>query len=69
MNRHKVAMGEDLFIIAELYYGDWPLWELIYDVNREQIGDNPELLEPGMELIVPELPNGKVIRENGEEFD
>ncbi len=42
--------------IAKKEYGDWQLWPLIYDLNMEKIGRNPNLVQPGMSLLV--LPAG-----------
>ncbi len=61
MRRHRVAEGEDVFMLAELYYGDWTLWELIYEANREVIGDDPEALTPGTEIVIPDLPQGETV--------
>lgn len=33
-------------------YGDWKMWPLIYDKNREQIQD-PDLIHPGQNLGIP----------------
>ncbi len=52
---HRIAYGEDIFMIAELYYGAWWLWEWIYDANRDRFGDDPESISVGMMLLIPEL--------------
>lgn len=52
---HTINQDEDLWFLAEYYYGDAALWDIIYYANRAAIGDDPETLTPGMRLIVPEL--------------
>jgi hypothetical protein len=49
---HMVQEGQTLGIIAKRYW--LPSWKYLYEVNREKIGDNPDLLQPGIELIVPQ---------------
>ncbi len=46
-------MGEDIFLLAELYYGAWWMWEVIHDYNREIIGDDPESIPIGTLLYIP----------------
>jgi hypothetical protein len=38
--------------IAKAQYGDFNLWPLIYDLNREKIGANPNRLKPGTKLLL-----------------
>lgn len=54
--KHIVVAGEDIFKIAEVYYGNGLLWRYVYEANREQIGDDPENIQPGMVLQIPEIP-------------
>lgn len=56
--RHVVMAGEDIFKIAEIYYGNGFLWRYVYEANREQIGDDPENVQPGMILEIPKVPRG-----------
>ena len=58
-----VKYGSDLPMIAGYYYGNPMLWDIIYFENQELIGDDPEALEPGMELVIPdiELSEGKYV--------
>ncbi|WP_078901114.1 transglycosylase family protein [Actinacidiphila yeochonensis] len=48
---HTVQPGETLGGIAELYdtHGGWPA---LYSLNRSLIGDDPDMVEPGMVLTV-----------------
>ncbi len=50
---HTVAYGETLWDIAYRYYGTPEAWDLLYAVNRETIGNNPEDIQPGMVLEIP----------------
>lgn len=54
---HTVAAGETLSQIALKYYGSAvkAKWMKIYEANKDLIGDNPNLLQPGQVLKVPEL--------------
>ncbi|NIM13509.1 MAG: LysM peptidoglycan-binding domain-containing protein [Candidatus Aminicenantes bacterium] len=45
-----VKQGDNLWSIAAKEYGDPAQWRLIADANRI---DNPRLLEPGRELVIP----------------
>jgi nucleoid-associated protein YgaU len=47
---HVVNEGDSLWAIAAKEYGDPKLWRKIADANDI---DNPRLLEPGAELIIP----------------
>ena len=58
---HTIKQDEDLFFLAEYYYGDAQLWDIIYYANRDQIGDDPETLSPGMRITIPELEIGEKI--------
>ena len=55
---HIVAQGETLSHIALKYYGKAtpPYYTLIYNHNREVIGDNIDIIIPGQKLVIPELP-------------
>jgi LysM repeat protein len=50
-----VQPGDTLWSIAQSNLGDGSQWEAIWslEANREQIGVNPDLLEPGMVLVLP----------------
>lgn len=57
MAQHKVAAGDTLSGIALKYYGSAvrEKWMVIYEANREAIGDNPGLIRLGQVLNIPEL--------------
>jgi hypothetical protein len=50
-----VKPGDSLSAIAKAEYGDLTLWPLIYDLNREKIGPNPNLIKPGTTLLLMQL--------------
>ena len=50
---HTVDSGESLWAIAEQELGSGNRWREIYDANKDMIGDNPDLIQPGMVLKIP----------------
>ena len=54
---HTVAPGDSLSVIAQRYYksGAREKWMLIYEANKEVIGDNPSLIRVGQVLKIPKL--------------
>lgn len=38
--------------IAQAEYGDAALWPLVFDLNRQTIGSNPNRIKPGMKLLL-----------------
>ena len=55
VKKHVVVSGDTLSGIAKKYYDDAGKYMVIYKANKELIGDNPDLIQPGMDLIIPEL--------------
>jgi nucleoid-associated protein YgaU len=53
VKKHVVAAGENLSAIAQKYYDDAGQYMKIYEANKDVIGDNPDLIQPGMELVIP----------------
>ena len=53
---HTVEKGESLSKIAKRYYGDAKKWRAIFDANRDKI-ENPDLIFPGQEFTIPDLPS------------
>ena len=53
VKKHVVAAGESLSVIAKKYYDDAGQYMKIYEANKDVIGDNPDLIQPGMELVIP----------------
>jgi nucleoid-associated protein YgaU len=52
---YVVKPGDTLSGIALHVYGNGtePFWRKIYDANQEEIGDDPDDIEPGEELTIP----------------
>jgi len=48
-----VVKGDSLSKIAKREYGDPSKWRQIYEANKDVI-DNPNLIEPGQDLTIPE---------------
>jgi nucleoid-associated protein YgaU len=53
--QHTVAADETLSHIALKYYGSAvkEKWMLIYEANKDTIGENPNLIRPGLVLNIP----------------
>lgn len=51
---YRIGPGDTLSKIAAKTLGDGKLWEEIYRINRDKIGANPEKLQMGMELRIPQ---------------
>ncbi len=55
IKKHVVVSGDTLSGIAKKYYDDAGKYMVIYNANKNLIGDNPDLIQPGMDLVIPEL--------------
>ncbi|MDX9865635.1 MAG: hypothetical protein RBT34_12600 [Anaerolineaceae bacterium] len=55
---HKLTETETLSHLSLKYYGSAtrPYWMVIYEENKEEIGDNPAHVRVGMTIRIPELP-------------
>jgi nucleoid-associated protein YgaU len=51
-HRHEVKSGESLSKIAKHYMGDPMKYKSIFEANRN-ILDNPDLIQPGQILVIP----------------
>ncbi len=51
---YVVRSGDSLSKIAKRHYGDAKLWPRIYEANLEVIGKNPDLIQPGQTLVLPQ---------------
>jgi nucleoid-associated protein YgaU len=53
--KHTVKSGETLSHLALKYYGSAAKdeWMKIYQANKEIIGDNPNMIKVGQELVIP----------------
>jgi nucleoid-associated protein YgaU len=54
VTRYTVKSGDSLSKIAKRFYGDAKMWNRIYEANRELIGKNPDLIQPGQDLVIPQ---------------
>jgi len=50
---YVVEQGDTLFSIATSQLGDGSRWPEIYDLNKSVIGNNPALILPGQQLMIP----------------
>jgi nucleoid-associated protein YgaU len=50
---YTVVRGDSLSKIAKREYGDAGKWRKIFEANKDVI-ENPDLIEPGQSLIIPE---------------
>ena len=55
VKKHVVVSGDTLSGIAKKYYEDAGKYMKIYEANKEVIGDDPSMIKPGMELVIPKL--------------
>ncbi len=56
---HTVGPGDTLGHIAKKYYGSAYHYPLIYEANKDVIGDDPDLIIDGTVLKIPKLPEEK----------
>jgi LysM repeat protein len=59
---YTVQRGDSLSRIAQREYGDMYKWPVLYEANREVVGGNPDLIHPGQQLWIPELPKVSAVR-------
>lgn len=59
---HAVAPGDSLSKIARNYYGNMYKWPVIYEANRDVVGRDPNLIKPGQQFLIPELPTVRGIK-------
>ena len=52
---HTVQPGDNLSFISERYYGTQANFRIIYEANRDVIGDNMNIIRPGQVLKIPKL--------------
>jgi nucleoid-associated protein YgaU len=49
---YTVRSGDSLSAIAHRFYGTYN-WQKIYGANKSKIGSNPNLIHPGLTLVIP----------------
>ena len=52
---HTVQPGDNLSFISQKYYGHQGNFRIIYEANKDVIGDNMNLIRPGQVLKIPKL--------------
>ena len=52
---HTVIPGDNLSFISEKYYGTQANFRILYEANKDVIGDNMNLIKPGQVLKIPKL--------------
>ena len=50
---YVVKKGDSLSEIAQREMGDGDRWKELYEANKDAVGDNPDLIQPGTELTIP----------------
>ena len=50
-----MVAGDNLSFISQKYYGHQGNFRIIYEANRDVIGDNMNLIRPGQVLKIPKL--------------
>ncbi|MBC7446871.1 MAG: LysM peptidoglycan-binding domain-containing protein [Hymenobacteraceae bacterium] len=54
-DKYTVKSGDSLSKIAKAHYGDAMQWKHVYEANKALIGANPDMIQPGQELVLPKL--------------
>ncbi len=57
--KHVWTKDDTYASLAQKYYGSFtePYWRLIYEYNKEIIGNHPNDIRVGLEIVIPPLPN------------
>ncbi|MEM1209735.1 MAG: LysM peptidoglycan-binding domain-containing protein, partial [Planctomycetota bacterium] len=50
---HTIQSGENLSSIAQRYYGRAARWRVLFNANRDVLGNNPNAIRAGMVIKVP----------------
>jgi nucleoid-associated protein YgaU len=51
---YTVKAGDTLSDIAQSEMGDAKRWPELYAANKDAVGDNPDMIHPGLELKIPD---------------
>jgi len=52
--KYTIVSGDTLSRIAGDKYGDVHMWPIIYKVNKDIIGEYPDMISPGTEIVIPD---------------
>jgi LysM repeat protein len=52
---YAVVKGDSLSAIAKKFYGDFFLWPVIYDANKNVIGSNWNVIKPVQQYVIPDI--------------
>ncbi|GAC1401546.1 MAG: Dyp-type peroxidase [Ktedonobacteraceae bacterium] len=63
-----VQQGDTLTSIAQRAYGDGKQWPLIYNANKQVIGNNPNVIQAGQVLQIPPAPSAALPLRNSTEI-
>ena len=50
---YTVKSGDTLSDIAQAEMGDANRWRELYEANKDAVGNNPDMIHPGLELKIP----------------
>ena len=50
---YVVKKGDSLSAIAQREMGNGDRWPELYAANKSAIGNDPDLIHPGLELVIP----------------
>jgi nucleoid-associated protein YgaU len=51
---YTVKAGDSLSDIAQSEMGDGNRWPELYAANKEAVGENPDMIHPGLVLTIPD---------------
>ena len=51
---YVVVKGDNLSKIAKAFYGSASKWRLIHEANKAVVGNDPDRIQPGQVLTIPE---------------
>lgn len=52
---YAVQTGDSLWTISVRAYGDGFQWQQLYEANKDKIGSDPNLIEKGIEILIPKI--------------
>ena len=52
---YTVRPGDSLSKIAKSLMGDAKKWRVLYEANKDVVGSNPDLIQPGQVLKIPKV--------------